>query len=264
MKRLILLAAILAACSKSNDVQTLHREAANVADYYQPKLDALDKRVQDIFKRGTTIPANLPGIEEVGKRLTEARDTIVQLRGIVAKGPDGKSAVVKQADLAAKDRKIDDLHKLVEDTEATLERGTRVVEDDLWAVESWIALYDQGINKATAPTPEVAPQPVPELPTPAPGTATPPPAGTGQPPSTPTSNAGAGSAAKAPPAGAGAGAGSAGKAPAAGAGAGAGSAAKAPAAPKAPAAGAGAGSAAKAPAAPKAPAAAGAGSAAKK
>src|SRR5512147_2314392 len=124
MKRLILLAAILAACSKSNDVQTLHQEAVDVASYYQPKLDALDKRVQDIFKRGTTIPANLPGIEEVGKRLTEARDTIVQLRGIVAKGPDGKSAVQKQADLAVKDRKIDDLEKLVDDTEETLERGT--------------------------------------------------------------------------------------------------------------------------------------------
>src|SRR5512143_2751764 len=107
MKRLILLAVVLAACSKSNDVQTLRQEAVDVAKYYDPQLDALDKRIQEIFKRGTTIPANLPGIEEVGKRLTEARDTIVQLRGIVHPPTLGdKSAVEKQADLAAKAGKL--------------------------------------------------------------------------------------------------------------------------------------------------------------
>lgn len=146
MKR-ILLIGLLVACGKSNDVQTLHHEAVELATYYQPRLDAADKRVQSIFKRGTTIPANLPGIEEVGKRLTEARDTLIQLRGIVAKGPDGKSAVEKQADAAAKDGKVDDLEKLVEDTETTLERGLRIINDDLYSVESWISQYDQGTNR---------------------------------------------------------------------------------------------------------------------
>lgn len=161
MKRLLLLAIVLlAACGKSNDVSTLHEEAVQTAAYYQPRLDAADKRVQAIFKRGTTIPANLPGIEEVGKRLTEARDTILQLRGIIAKGPDGKSAVEKQADLAAKDGKVIDLEKLVQDTDETLERGLTVINADLDSVESWIALYDQGINKqeptAAAPPPPAA------------------------------------------------------------------------------------------------------------
>lgn len=183
MKRLLLIC-VLAACSKSNDVSTLREEAVQTAAYYQPRLDAADKRVQAIFKRGTTIPANLPGIEEVGKRLTEARDTILQLRGIIAKGPDGKSAVEKQADLAAKDRKVEDLEKLIDDTEATLERGLTVVNADLDSVESWIALYDQGINKqeptAAAPPPA---QPGAEAATPSPANPVPPTQNqTGQPP----------------------------------------------------------------------------------
>lgn len=183
MKRLLLIAVVLAACGKSNDVSTLHQEAVELASYYQPRLDAADKRVQSIFKRGTTIPANLPGIEEVGRRLTEARDTIVQLRGIVAKGPDGKSAVEKQADLAAKDRKVEELDKLVQDTEETLDRGLRIVNDDLASVESWIALYDQGITRqepSAAPPPTI---PTPTEPAPAaPAAATPPQTGAGQPP----------------------------------------------------------------------------------
>jgi hypothetical protein len=148
---LVLAVAVLASCGKPNDVSTLREEAVDVAKFYDPQLDGIDKRVQQIFKRGTTIPANLPGIEEVGRRLTEARDTIVQLRGIVHPGPDGKSAVEKQADLAAKDHKVEDLEKLVQDTEATLDRGIRVANDDLSAVESWIALYDQGINRSNDP-----------------------------------------------------------------------------------------------------------------
>jgi len=183
MKRLLLLA-VLAACGKPNDVKTLHREAVVVAQYYQPELEELDKRVQTIFKRGTTIPANLPGIEEVGRRLTEARDGIVQLRSIVGKGPDGKTAVEKQADAAAKERDTEKLAKLIADTERTMDEGTRVIRDDLYSVESWIALYDQGINRPSGPMPVVpqgdqppppapeggqppAPAPAPQVPAPA-------------------------------------------------------------------------------------------------
>lgn len=187
MKRLYLLAAsiaVLGACGKPNDIQTLHHEAEVTTQYYRPKLDSLDKRVQNIFKRGTTIPANLPGIEEVGKKLTEARDSIVQLRNIL--GTEKDSPVMKQADQAAKDRKVEDLEKLVFDTEKTMAEGTTVVEDDLYSVESWIALYDQGINRAEgdmpAPPPPPAPQPeqaqpvqpAPGAPSPSGGQATPP------------------------------------------------------------------------------------------
>lgn len=168
----LLATATVGACAKKNDVATLQHEAVTVAKYYAPKLDALDARVQSIFKRGATIPANLPGIDAVGAKLTAARDNLIQLRGIVAPGPDGKSAVEKQAKAAADGRKIDDLEKLLHDTETTLEHGVVMINDDLQSVEGWIALYD---SKALAMAPAAPTAP----PMNAPATS---PSATGQPP----------------------------------------------------------------------------------
>ncbi len=157
----LLASASLGACTKKNDVATLRHEAVSVAKYYAPKLDALDARVQTIFKRGSTIPANLPGIDTVGQKLTEARDMIIQLRGVIGPGADGKSAVEKQADAAAKDRKVEDLEKLTHDTEMMLERGITVINDDLSSVESWISQYD---NKQLAAVPTRTIEPMPPAP----------------------------------------------------------------------------------------------------
>jgi hypothetical protein len=165
--KVYLLAAVvaaLAACGKKNDVHILHHEAVTLAKYYAPKLDALDGRVQAIFKRGSTIPGNLPGIEDVGRRLQEARDQIVQLRGIIGPGPDQKSAVEKQADAAAKDGKLVELQKLVHDTETTIDRSLTVINDNLYSVESWIANYDRKtLALAQAPAAPAQPQPAQEV-----------------------------------------------------------------------------------------------------
>jgi hypothetical protein len=154
----------LVACAKHNEVEVLHHEAVVTAKYYAPRLDPLDARVQAIFKRGSTIPASTPGIDAVGQRLSEARDMIIQMRSLVAPGPDGKSSVEKQADAAAKDNRIPDLQKLQHDTKETLDRGLTIINDDLATVESWIAYYDRQalalpITGERQP-PEVAP-PVP-------------------------------------------------------------------------------------------------------
>ena len=158
--KVYLLVAVLAltACGKKNDVPALHHEAVALVKYYtQPpgtsRLDQLDARVQAIFKRGNSIPGNLPGIEDVGRRLQEARDRIVQLRGIVGAGPDGKSAVEKQADAAAKERNADNLRKLVHDTHVALDEGITVINENLASVESWIANYDRKTLAMNAPAP---------------------------------------------------------------------------------------------------------------
>ncbi|HEY5927072.1 MAG TPA: hypothetical protein VIV11_35535, partial [Kofleriaceae bacterium] len=129
----------------------------------------------------------LPGIEDVGRRLQEARDRIVQLRGVVGAGPDGKSAVEKQAEAAAKDRNVANLTKLVHDTHGALDEGMTVINDNLAAVESWIANYDRktlAMNTPAAPgagqpnepgTPEATP------PAPPPGAPQPPAPGSGAP-----------------------------------------------------------------------------------
>lgn len=160
MKALLLAALLVAlpACARKNDVASLQHEAVAVATFYAPKLDGLDQRVQAIFKRGTTIPANLPGIDAVGAKLTEARDLIIQLRGIVAPGADGKSAVEKQAQAAAKENRVEDLEKLIHDTHVTLERGLIVINDNLASVESWIAQFDRNAL-ASVPAVDIPNQP---------------------------------------------------------------------------------------------------------
>jgi hypothetical protein len=159
MMKVYLLAVVLvlAACGKKNDVTVLHHEAVQLAKYYAPQLDVLEARVQAIFKRGSSIPGNLPGIEDVGRRLQEARDTIVQLRGILGPGPDRKSAVEKQADAAAKDGKVADLQKLVHDTHIAIDRSLTIINDDLNAVEEWITNYDRKTLALAAAAPPAAP-----------------------------------------------------------------------------------------------------------
>ncbi|HTL32654.1 MAG TPA: hypothetical protein VL326_06000 [Kofleriaceae bacterium] len=196
MKRFLVLAAsiiALVACGKPNDVKTLHHEAMVVAQSYQLQLLDLDHRLNAIFKRGTTIPGNLPGIEVITPRLTEARDGLAQLRQIVGMpGDKDKSAVEKQADEAAKNRKVADLEKLIHDTDRTLGEGTTIIREDLNTVENWIAQYDQGTNRVGGPQPS-APQPEGDQAVPAPQ---------GNPPSPPGNPAAPAGTPPAPPSGA--------------------------------------------------------------
>jgi hypothetical protein len=139
---LLVVALAVSGCGKKNDAHLLQHEVVTLVKYYQPKLDALDARIQAIFKRGTTIPGNLPGIEEVGRRLQEARDTLVQLRTAIAPGPDQKSAVEKQAETAVKENRVSELQKLAHDVELQLDRGVTIINANLDTVEAWIAQYD--------------------------------------------------------------------------------------------------------------------------
>ncbi len=138
------LALAVPACGKHNEVDVLQHEATAAARFYAPKVTALETRLNAIVQRGETITAeSAPGVQEVGARLKEARDLIIQLRGIVVAGPDGKSAVEKQAAEAAKNRRIGDLEKLVYDTHHALDRGLTVINADLASAESWLAYYDR-------------------------------------------------------------------------------------------------------------------------
>lgn len=138
------LAVAVPACGKHNQVDVLQHEATVAAKFYAPKVEALEARLNAIVKRGETITADsAPGVQDVGQRLKEARDLLVQLRGIVGPGPDGKSAVEKQAAEAAKNRRVVDLEKLVHDTHSALDRGLTVVNANLQSAEGWLAYYDR-------------------------------------------------------------------------------------------------------------------------
>jgi hypothetical protein len=159
---LLVMLLALGACGKKNDLPILQHEAGTLAKYYQPKLEELDQRIQAIMKRGQTIPADFPGVKEVGLQLQEARDQVAKLRGVVGSPSSGqKSAVESQADAAAKDGKIADLRKLLHDTELMLDHGMTLITSDLDAVESWIYHYDHktlAMNTAS-PTGEQPGQP---------------------------------------------------------------------------------------------------------
>jgi hypothetical protein len=166
----ILALAVLSACGKKNDAHLFQHEAVTLAKYYDNKLDVLEGRVQAIFQKGTKIPGNLPGIEEIGRRLQEARDTIIRLRGIVTPpAPDQKSAVETQAEAAARENRILDLQKLVHDTEVQLDRGITVINANLDTVEAWIAQYESRTLAMATPSREEEPGAPEEQSTPATG-----------------------------------------------------------------------------------------------
>lgn len=172
---MVIVALVLSACGKQNDVPILEKEAVTLVKHYQPKVEKLLQRLDELFKKGERIPDTVPAVQDVALRWAEARDLTTKLNGIVGKGPDGKSAVEKQAEALAKENKVEDLRKLVHDTRVTLENGITAIQANLGAVESWIAQYDRQAmampEEETDPTDPPAPAPAP-----APGAAQPTPA----------------------------------------------------------------------------------------
>jgi len=167
MKSLLLSIALLAACGKPNDVVARQAEVVALVRYYQPRIDALDRRLQAIFKRGQTIPANIPGVVEVGKRATEAKDAIKELQNNLVPGPDQKSELEKRAGELAKQNKLDELDKVIDEASENSEHLVTVANDDLYIVETWIAQYDRAGAPAPAPEKETA-APKPDEPPPMP------------------------------------------------------------------------------------------------
>jgi hypothetical protein len=155
---LVVALAVAPACGKKNDVAVLEHEVVTLAKYHQLKLDSVDKRIQEIMKRGQTIPADFPGVKEVGQQLQEARDTAAKLRGMV--GASGqKGAVETQAEAAAKEGRVDQLEKLVHDAETAIDDGMTIINADLGAVERWIFNYDNKTLALVAPAKEQPAQP---------------------------------------------------------------------------------------------------------
>ena len=157
---------LFAACGKKNDVAVLEHEALMLQKYYKPKFEALDARMQEIFKEGKTIPGTAPGVDLVGQRLQEARAELDKLKSIVNPPPprpgeekkptaDDKSVLEQQAETLAKEGKTEELEKLVHDTETTFNRGITLVNDSFDTVEGWVVQYK---TKTLAMSGSVAPK----------------------------------------------------------------------------------------------------------
>jgi hypothetical protein len=153
MKAYLIIALLaLAACGKQNDVPILQEEAATLAKYYQKKLEHLDRRMEEIIKLGHTIPADMPGVKEVGTQLQEARDQMIKMSGMVTPGQNQKSAIETQAEAAGKAGRVDELRRLIHDSELTLDQGLMTVRTQLAAVDTWIHNYKNKTLAMYAPT----------------------------------------------------------------------------------------------------------------
>jgi hypothetical protein len=150
---------VLGACEKSNDITQLHEEAISVAKYFGPRVDDLAKRRDSIFQRGRNVPGNLPDVPEIVKLIGESSDKIKEMQGIASpSGPDGKSAIEKQADGFLKDAKAEELGKLVDDSQEKLDEDWTIANDDLNKVEGWLWAYEQG-HAVVPPSAPPAPSP---------------------------------------------------------------------------------------------------------
>ena len=159
---LLMTSLVLGACEKSNDITQLHEEAVSVAKYFGPRVDDLMKRRDAIFQMGRNVPGNLPDVPDIVKLIGDAGDKINEMHGIASAGPDGKSALEKQADGFLKDGKIDELSKLIDDSHEKLDEDWTIANDDLNKVESWLWNYQQGhLPAPPTPTPSTTGEPPP-------------------------------------------------------------------------------------------------------
>jgi hypothetical protein len=152
---LLMTSLVLGACEKSNDITQLHEEAVSAAKYYGPRVDELAKRKDAIFQMGRNVPGNLPDVPEIVKLITDASDKIAEMKGIVGSGPDGKSAMEKQADGFLKDGKIDELGKMIDESHEKLDDDWTIANDDLTKVEGWLWSFQQGHAAPPPPAPPV-------------------------------------------------------------------------------------------------------------
>lgn len=159
-KALLLTSLVLGACEKSNDITQLHEEAVATAKYYGPRVEALAKREQDVEQRGRKVPGNLPDVPTLAKQLRETADKITEMKGIAGPADGGKSALETQADQLEKDGKLEELRKLVDESQDKLDESWTIANSDLNSLESWLWQYEQAHAPAAQP-PVAPPQPTP-------------------------------------------------------------------------------------------------------
>lgn len=134
----------VAACGKVSDQPRLQEEALGLVKTYTPRVDALQRRLAELDKRGRA--ARSAGDPAAAMRLwSEAQAKIDQLRGLL----QGMPAAVQTA---AKTNNPEELEKLIDGSEARLEHDIIESNAQLDGVESWIWNAEhQTVAQAAAP-----------------------------------------------------------------------------------------------------------------
>ncbi len=161
-----------AGCEKSPDLGHVQEETLEIVKWHATEVEVLQRRADALMQRGRTLGGDAAGIAEAGRLLSEARQSLDQLRALLTSSSSVMSTAVKSGNIEEVQHSSDEMLE-------KLEAGEVAVKANLAAVESWLMNAE---NHAMA----AAPPPVPSAPPVVDETAVPPP------PPAPTAPAAAG------------------------------------------------------------------------
>jgi len=163
---------VLAACAKVDDLGRLQEEGVASAKSYSPKLDDLQHRADSVLARGAEAARGSdPG------ETTKARATLDRAIQLIGEMRSKSSVAASEIATAAKSGSYEEVERKIDDLRHHMHHGIIEANDDLGAVESWLAQAE-----TQAKVSPVAPEPPdtnePESPSgETPATETPAPAG---------------------------------------------------------------------------------------
>jgi hypothetical protein len=179
---LLFVAAIAAAagCGKPSDLRPMQEEANGLAKSYEERVAALDRRAQDLLKRGGKLqlgPDAEPASDQLGDTL---RVLIPGMQAVVREAPARIDRIVKDEKLG-EPKKLDELRSYTDQIQTRLASDWLRASTKLDAVEAWLARAESRprvqrpepaapppaapeppATTVPAPQPEPAPQPAPD------------------------------------------------------------------------------------------------------
>lgn len=138
------------ACQKPTDTGRVQEEALAMVKVHATTIEQLQRRADSALTRGRTLGNGAPGIADAGRRLTEARAQLDQLKGLTSSAPTVISS-------AAKTGNVEEMNKVIDGLTEKLEDGSAAARADITAVESWLASVEGGRPPASAAAPVTEP-----------------------------------------------------------------------------------------------------------
>ena len=136
---LLLVAALVPACAKTNDVPALRARADEIAAYYKPKFDFDANRVLDIVRRANVVPKNMVGADEAQRAGIDARDELMKLQRELVEDPKAAHKIADDETKSIEER-TRLLERFVHDEQRRLDEGSVFVDENLSEIESWLEI----------------------------------------------------------------------------------------------------------------------------
>jgi hypothetical protein len=133
-----------AACQKAPDLGKVQAEALLTVKSYTSSLDVLQRRADTNLAKFRAMDQSLPGADEAGRRLGDARGTLEQLRALTNGAAGAYSA-------AAKAGSLEEVQASIDSTNAKLQTGIAKVTADLTTFENWAAFAQPAVAMNNTP-----------------------------------------------------------------------------------------------------------------